>query len=64
MPSRPPRGDEDLDYRGCRIELRRLWMGWRIAVPELEITRHGIDRGQLIEESKHLVDQHIDASRQ
>ena len=59
MTSAPPK-DEDVDYRGYLLEIRRLWIGWRISIIPLAISRHDVDRDRLIAEAKRLVDQHID----
>ncbi len=62
-----PPGEEDIDYNGFRLEVRRFGSGWRILIYALEgifgfekvpITRQYGERNKVIAEAKALVDQH------
>ncbi len=62
-----PPGEEDIDYNGFRLEVRRFGSGWRILTYALEgifgfekvpITRQYGERNKVIAEAKALVDQH------
>ena len=62
-----PPGEEDVDYNGFRLEVRRFGSGWRILIYALEgifgfekvpITRQYGERNKVIAEAKALVDQH------
>ena len=62
-----PPGDEDIDYNGFRLEVRRFGSGWRIFIYDLESvsslekipnTRQYGERNKVIAEAKALVDQH------
>ena len=62
-----PPGEEDIDYNGFRLEIRRFGSGWRIFIYALEgffsfekipNTRQYGERNKVIAEAKALVDQH------
>jgi hypothetical protein len=62
-----PPGEEDLDYNGFRLEIRRFGSGWCIFIYDLESffifekipnTRQYGERNKVIAEAKALVDQH------
>jgi hypothetical protein len=62
-----PPGEEDIDYNGFRLEIRRFGSGWRIFIYALEgifnfdkipNTRQCGERNKVIAEAKALVDKH------
>jgi hypothetical protein len=62
-----PPGEEDIDYNGFRLEIRRFGSGWRIFIYALEgifsfekipNTRQYGERNKVIAEAKALVDKH------
>jgi hypothetical protein len=62
-----PPGEEDIDYNGFRLEVRRFGSGWRILIYALEgifsfekvpNTRQYGERNKVIAEAKAPVDQH------
>ena len=62
-----PPGEEDIDYNGFRLEIRRFGSGWRILIYALEgffifdnvpNTRQYGERNKVIAEAKALVDKH------
>ena len=63
-----PPGEEDIDYHGFRLEVRRFGSGWRIFVyaPGSILSLEGIpntrqygERNKVIAEAKGLTDQHM-----
>ena len=63
-----PPGEEDIDYNGFRLEIRRFGSGWRILIYDLETfvgfeklpnTRQYGERNKVIAEAKALVDQRM-----
>jgi hypothetical protein len=63
-----PPGEEDIDYHGFRLEVRRFGSGWRIFVyaPGSILSLEGIpntrqygERNKVIAEAKGLADQHM-----
>jgi hypothetical protein len=67
-----PPGEEDIDYNGFRLEIRRFGSGWRILIydPESFISfeknpnsRQYGERNKVIAEAKALVDQRRAKSR-
>jgi hypothetical protein len=61
-----PPGEEDIDYNGFRLEIRRFGSGWRILIYDLESfisfekipnSRQYGERNKVIAEAKVLVDQ-------
>jgi hypothetical protein len=61
-----PPGEEDIDYNGFRLEIRRFGSGWRILIYDLESfisfekipnSRQYGERNKVIAEAKALVDQ-------
>jgi hypothetical protein len=62
-----PPGEEDIDYNGFRLEVRRFGSGWRILIYSLDgiygleknpNTRQYGERNKVVAEAKALVDQH------
>jgi len=62
-----PPGEEDIDYNGFRLEVRRSGTGWCIFIYALEgivifekipSTRQYGERNKVIAEAKALVDKH------
>jgi hypothetical protein len=63
-----PPGEEDIDYNGFRLQVRRFGSGWRIfiyppdsilSLEKIPNTRQYGERNKVITEAKSLADQHM-----